>query len=158
MRAGSELRRAIVGATVGLLYGSILAFVSVFAAGGGHGTSIPLLLSSAPLVVFGFVSGRFGASYVGDYGLLLSAPLLWAVLGSLVALSGRGKTLRLTQVLILLHYASGLALVAIFAGPLPSSPEVVVMWVTIYLVVWGTVYLVGQVALWSRIMRRNQSH
>jgi hypothetical protein len=77
------------------------------------------------------------------------------VLGSLVALSGRGKTLRLTQVLVLLHYASGLVLVAVFAGPLPSSPEVVVKWVTIYLAVWGTVYLVGQVALWSRIVRRN---
>jgi len=45
MSAGSEPKRAIVGAMVGLLYGSILAFLSLGAAGGGHGTLIPLLLS-----------------------------------------------------------------------------------------------------------------
>ena len=47
-----RLRRAIAGAMIGLLYGSILAFLSIVAAGGGHGTIVPLLLSSAPLSVF----------------------------------------------------------------------------------------------------------
>jgi hypothetical protein len=139
---------------VGLLYGSILAYLSLFAAGGGHGTSIPLLLSSAPLVIFGLVPWRVGASYVGDHAMLLGAPLVWATLGSLVALSGRGKRLRFTQVLVLLQYASGLALVATTGAELAHLARDV--WVTEHVVAWATVYLVGQVALWWRISRRNQ--
>jgi hypothetical protein len=156
MTAGSEPRRAIVGAMLGFLYGSILTFVSIFAAGAGHGTSIPLLLSSAPLAVFGLVESpwRISGYYVGDHALLLSAPLVWAMLGSLVALSGRGKLLRLTQVLVLLQYASGLALAATTGGDLDILARDA--WVRIYVVVWTTVYLVGQVALWWRIMRRNR--
>jgi hypothetical protein len=49
MGAGSESTRAITGAMAGVSYGSILTFLSTFAAGGGHGTSIPLWLSSARL-------------------------------------------------------------------------------------------------------------
>jgi hypothetical protein len=55
---GSDSRRAIVGAIVGLLYGFILMILSVFAAGAGH----PLWLSSAPLGGFGLVAWRVGAS------------------------------------------------------------------------------------------------
>jgi hypothetical protein len=158
MRVGSESRRAIVGALVGLLYGSILAFLSLGAGGGGHGTIVPLLLSSAPLGVLFLVGKLVGASHVGDailFAMLYGAPLIWAALGSLVALSGRGTRLRLTRVLVLLQYMSGLALVAMTAGGLEDVPadlkraaELVVM--------WATVYLVGQVALWWRITRRNQ--
>jgi hypothetical protein len=144
MRAGSQSRRAIVGAMVGLLYGSILSYLSLFAAGGGHGTGAPVLLSSAPLSVFGLVAWRVGASYVADYAMLLSAPLVWAAIGSLAALSGRGRSLRLTQILVLLHYASGLALVAIFAPDLVPLPSFINVWVIGYVVVWATVYLVGQ--------------
>jgi hypothetical protein len=155
MRAGSESRRAIVGAIVGLLYGSILAYLSLLAAGAGHGTFLPILLSSAPLGVFGYLAALFDMPYVGFVTTLLGAPLLWATFGSLAATSGRGKWLRLTHVLALLHYASGLALVATRDGELAHlervlriSPE--------FVVVWATVYLVGQVALWWRISRRNQ--
>ena len=105
MRAGSEARRAIVGAMVGLLYGAVLALLSAFVFGGGHNISTPLLLSSAPVGLLILVGKLLGEPYVG-YGYnaaLFGAPLLWAVLGSLVALSYRGKALRLTQVLALLQ-------------------------------------------------------
>ena len=97
MTVGPEARRAIVGALVGLLYGSVLALLSLFLFGGGgaHGTSIPLLLSSAPLGVFALVGKLVGEPYMG-YGhnaTVLGAPLVWAGLGWLVALSGQG-TLR----------------------------------------------------------------
>ena len=36
---------------VGLLYGSVLIYLSIFATGGGHGTPVPFILSSAPLSV-----------------------------------------------------------------------------------------------------------
>ena len=122
MTVGPEARRAIVGALVGLLYGSVLALLSLFLFGGGgaHGTSIPLLLSSAPLGVFALVGKLVGEPYMG-YGhnaTVLGAPLVWAGLGWLVALSGQG-TLKLSRILALLHYTSGLALIAT-AGEEPA--------------------------------------
>ena len=60
------------------------------------------------------------------------------------------------QVLALLHYASGLALIAATTGlgelarltrVLRISPE--------FIVLWAAVYVVGQVTLWWRIARRN---
>jgi hypothetical protein len=89
--------------------------------------------------------------------MLLSPPLVWAALGSLAALP---KRLRLTQVLVLLlllHYASGLALVAATGGVLEDLDVMWRdVWVTVYVVVWATVYLVGQVALWWRKIRGNR--
>jgi hypothetical protein len=101
MTAGPEASRAIVGAMVGLPYGSVLALLSLFLFGGGgaHGTSVPLLLSSAPLGVFALVGKLVGEPYMG-YGhnaTVLGAPLVWAGLGWLVALSGRGR-LRLSRI------------------------------------------------------------
>jgi hypothetical protein len=66
MRAGPDARQAIVGAMVGLLYGSVLAFLSLGAIGGGHGSIVPLLLSSAPLGVLLLVGNLVGASHVGE--------------------------------------------------------------------------------------------
>ena len=151
IKAGSEWRRAIVGAMVGLVYGSILAFLSIGAIGGGHGTSIPLFLSSAPLSALYLVADADAGREAALFAMLFSAPFVWAALASLAALSGRGK--RLTQVLVLLHYASGLALVAMTVGGLGDvlpadlrrAPELVIA--------WATVYLVGQVALWWRMSR-----
>jgi hypothetical protein len=48
------------------LYGSALAFLSLLATGAGHGTYVPLLLSTAPFGACGFVTQ------------LLAAPFLWA--------------------------------------------------------------------------------
>jgi hypothetical protein len=138
---------------VGLLYGSILSFLSIFAAGGGHGTGIPFVLSSAPLDVFGLAAWR---SDLGGLAMLLAPPLVWAAIGSLAALSGRGTSLRLTQILALLHYASGLALVTMRSAELLPLRSFVNVYVMVNVLVWATVYLAGQVALWWRISRRTQ--
>ena len=144
-----ESRRAIVGAVVGFVYGSILACLSFLALGAGHGSSFPFFLSSAPLGVLGF----FGES--GFYAAVVGgAPVVWATFGALVAPAGRAKWFRLTQVLALLHYASGLALIAATTGLdelaylkrlLRTTPE--------FIVLWAAVYVVGQVALWWRVSR-----
>lgn len=152
MMAHSESTRAIVGAVVGFAYGSILAFLSLGAAGAGHGSLVPFYLSSAPLGVLRFF---------GQAGFLTAfaagAPVVWATFGTLVALSGRAKWRRLTQVLALLHYASGLALVATTLGLdelayverlLRTTPE--------FIVLWAAVYVVGQVALWLKASGRGQ--
>jgi hypothetical protein len=152
MRIRPESGRAIVGAVVGFAYGSILSFLSLGALGAGHGTSFPFFLSSAPLGVLGF----FGES--GFYAAVVGgAPVVWAMFGALVAPAGRAKWLRLTQVLALLQYASGLALIAATTGldelarlerVLRISPESIVL--------WAVVYVVGQVALWWRVSRRGE--
>ena len=130
---------------VGLLYGSVLALLSLFLFGGGgtHGTSIPLLLSSAPLGVFALVGKLVGEPYMGygDNATVLGAPLVWAGLGWLVALSGRGR-LKLARILALLHYASGLALIAT-AGEEPGRLERLVQ-ISPALVMWATIYLGGK--------------
>jgi hypothetical protein len=76
-----ETTRAIIGAVSGLLYGCVLAVLSLGAVGGGHGTLIPLLMSSAPLSVSYLVAdaGREAALYAMLYG----GSLVWVVLGSL---------------------------------------------------------------------------
>lgn len=160
MWAGSEPRRAIVAATVGLSYGSVLAFLSVGAVGGGHGTIVPLLLSSAPFFGFFLVAKSLGASsYLGEAifnAMLFGAPLIWAALGWLVTLSGRGKSLRLARILVLLQFTSGLEFVAIILPDawnvsFPHGWDVIVL-----LIVWATLYLLGQVAMWWRLSRRNK--
>jgi hypothetical protein len=154
MTAGPESMRAIVGAMTGLFYGSILAFVSSFLFGASHhGTSIPLLLSSAPLGVFALIGKLVGEPYLG-YGynaMLLGTPLVWGALGSLVALSGDGKMLRLAQSLALLHYASGLALVATIG---PERPELLLR---VDGVLWASAYLAGQVVLWLSMRAGSES-
>lgn len=155
MTARSGSRRAIVGVMVGLLYGSLLAVLSLGAAGAGHGTLIPLLLSSAPLSVFYWVADTDAGREAAGLAMLFGGPVLWAALGALVALHRRGNGLRLTPVLVLLQYASGLALVAATFGWIPDvlaelkrAPELIIM--------WATVYLVGQVTLWWQISKRHQ--
>jgi len=85
--------------------------------------------------------------------ILLSPSLVWAGLGSLVALSGRGKSLRLAQIVVMPQYASGRALVAIilpYAWGLmfPHGCDLVVL-----LIVCAMLYLLGQVAVWWRLTR-----
>jgi hypothetical protein len=154
MTPGSEWRRPIAGATVGLLYGSSLAFLALGAAGAGHGTLVPLLLSSAPLGVFWVVADTDAGRNPTFLAMLYGAPPLWAALCAMVAPGARGKGLGLARFLVLLHYASGLALVASTVGGLPDvladlkrTPQLVVM--------WATVYLVGQAALWWQLGKRN---
>jgi hypothetical protein len=157
LRAGSDARRAIAGAVVGLSCGTVLAFLALGAVGGGHGTMIPFLFSSAPLGVLLLIAKLVGVpNDLGEATLFTmhyGTPLIWAAIGSLAALSGHGKRLGLAQAVVLLQYASGFALVAAAIGLLGDMPlwragEVVAM--------WATVYLIGQAALWYRLTRRDQ--
>jgi hypothetical protein len=142
MRGGSDSRRVIIGALAGFLYGCVLAFLSLGAAGAGHGTQLPFLMSAAPLSAFDIVVAVF------------VAPPFWAAFGVLAALSSHGRTRTITQGLVLLHYASALAVVATYDDfwdvkfLLRVSPE--------FLVMWTIVYLAGQVALWWQLGRRGE--
>src|SRR6185369_10226489 len=149
--AVSNWKRAVAGALAGLLYGFFLAFLSFGAAGVGHGTLVPLIVSSAPLGV-----GYPGADSDTARGtalaiMLFAGPLLWMLLGWLVALPGRGR--RLAAALLLLHYASALALVATadltLKGIANKIPD--------FVFAWAPVYLLGQAVLWWRMVRGVQA-
>jgi hypothetical protein len=149
MTAGSQWRRAVVGAIAGLLYGLLLAFLSFGAAGAGHGTLIPLIVSSAPLGVTYPGAGSDTERGAALFTMLFAGPLLWMLLGWLVALPGRRARLA-AAVLLLLHYASALALVATtglaLRGLAKEIPD--------FVLAWAPAYLLGQVGLWWRIIRR----
>jgi pheromone shutdown protein TraB len=150
MPAAPEAKRAIAAAIVGFLYGTLLSFLSLGAVGAGHGTLVPLLLSSAPISVFYSLTDSDPEREWALYAMLLGTSLVWAALGSLVALAGRGKSLRFTRLVVLLHYASGLAVVAVTgAGVRGLADEV-----PDFFIAWAPTYLVGQVALWWQITGR----
>jgi hypothetical protein len=131
----TQFNRAMAGTLIGLLYGCALAYLSVGAARGGQGSLVPLAMSSAPISAFG---PRF--SYY-------TIPLIWAVIGLLAAPSERKKSRRLAQGTLLLHYASGLVLLAMYIDPqhlvnLYAGKEP-------YLAGWIVLYIVGQVLIWE---------
>jgi hypothetical protein len=148
MTAGSQWRPAVVGAIAGLLYGLLLAFLSFGAAGAGHGTLIPLIVSSAPLGVTYPGAGSDTERGAALFTMLFAGPLLWMLLGWLVALPGRRT--RVAAAVLLLHYASALALVATtgltLRGMAKEIPD--------FVLAWAPAYLLGQVGLWWRIIRR----
>jgi hypothetical protein len=131
-----RLRETFWSPLFGLLYGLILFFLSFGAAGGpeGRGSIIPFLISSAPL------------SASENFELLLyGTPLLWAALGYSTSLSFRW----IPQILFLLHYISGFALMIM----LVTTHPVIVQGVEGWGIVWALVYLGGQVVFWRSIGR-----
>jgi hypothetical protein len=148
MRPGSETKRAVAGAGAGLLYGCVLAVLSLAAAGAGHGTPIPISVSSAPLGLF-YSFSREATFFV----MLFGAPLVWMVLGCLVALANRGAGLAMALLLLLLlHYLTALALLATTG----ATPRDIAGRIPEIFIVWALVYLAGQVALWWHIGRRRR--
>lgn len=153
MTAGSNWKRAVAGAIAGFMYGFLLAFLSFGAIGAGHGTLIALIVSSAPLGVAYLGAGSDAARGAALFSMLLAGPLLWMLLGWLVALPGR--RIGLAAALLLLHYASALGMVAAsdltLRGLAKEIPD--------FVLVWAPVYLLGQVGLWWRIfVGQRRSH
>jgi hypothetical protein len=141
--------RAIAGALAGLFYGCGLTFLAVAAAGAGHGSFIPLYVSSAPLSVLYLVAKAGGEA--AFLAILFGGTLLWAVLGRLVALAGRAA--RAAAALLVVHYLSALALVVGTGEP----PRGMAGEIPDFVKIWAPVYLIGQVVLWWQIRRRRQS-
>jgi len=143
---GSETIRAIVGVLAGLFYGCGIAFLAIAAAGAGHGSFIPLYISSAPLSVLYLVAKAGGEA--AFLAILFGGTLLWAVIGYMAALTGRVS--RAAAVLLIVHYLSALALVVGTGEP----PRGIAGEIPDFLKIWAPVYLIGQVALWWQISGR----
>jgi hypothetical protein len=146
MMVGSEIVRAIAGALAGLLYGCVLTFLAIAAAGAGHGSFIPLYVSSAPLSVLYLVAKAGGEA--AFLAILFGGTLLWAVLGWLVARAGRAPKAALG--LLVVHYLSALALVVGTGEP----PRGIAGEIPDFFKIWAPVYLIGQVVLWWQVSRR----
>lgn len=144
MIAGLELRRAVVWAVVDLLYGFLLAFLSLGAGCSGHGTLLPLIASSAPLGVTYLVAGSDAGREAALFIMLFAGPLLWMLLGWLVA---PGPRVGFGAAMLALHYASAIALL-VTTGITPKGmsgriPD--------FELAWAPTYLFGQIGFWWRI-------
>ena len=132
--------RITLNAISGFAFGVALTLVSLLAAGGGHGTYVPLRFSSAPL-------GNFGAmpALIGTLGL-------WAMIGMLFD-PGRSRWRRRVIVSILvIHYCSAVFfgvrendLNYLFEGSLPLQ---------IAFVIWLITYGLGQVVVWRNLNKQ----
>jgi hypothetical protein len=125
----------------GLLYGGVLAGLAIIAAGAGHGTYIPMAVSSAPFGFFGFISAAAGA------------PILWGGAGALLHWLRRGSRKRTMIVVLAIHYGSALALVMSpsfgdWAYVLRSMPAIGTI-----MSVWAATYVIGQFAIWRSALR-----
>ena len=125
---------------VGLGYGVILSVLAFWATGAGHGTYIPLGLSSAP------------SGFLGIIAALVAIPVLWALLGGMVA-SGRGGHARIARAVVLLHYVTGALLLAF--TDFGDRAKLGYVWseAPSMIASWALVYLAGQVVLWWRLSK-----
>ena len=104
------------------LYGSVLASLSLLATGTGHGTTFRCCCPRHGLAPSAALPGSSGRRCCGH---------IWVVASGVP----QREDAQLTRVLVLLHYASGLALVATASGKLAHlqfglriSPEFMVVW------------------------------
>jgi hypothetical protein len=125
----------------GLVYGAALAGLAIIAAGAGHGTYLPMGVSSAPLGFFGVLAAAWGA------------PLLWGGVGALLHWVPRGSRKRIVMLALAVHYASALALMMSpsfgdWAYVLRSMPAIGTI-----MAVWAATYVIGQFVIWRSTLR-----
>jgi hypothetical protein len=94
-----NIANTVLLGAAGFAYGTLLAMVGMIAAGGGHGTYVLLGLYASPLSLMTLMPFAVGLALFGT-------PLLWCVVGVLLAGAGnRGRTTALVLIM-LAHYAS----------------------------------------------------
>jgi len=125
----------------GLFYGGLLGGLAVLAAGAGHGTYIPMGVSSAP---FGFLG--FQAAVVG-------APIMWGVVGALLHWLRTSRRRRIMISVLAIHYGSALALAVSrsfgdWQYVIRSMPAIGGI-----MLVWSGAYVVGQLVIWRSALR-----
>ena len=124
-------------ALVGFGYGTILTVLGFMAAGTGHGSYIPLAVSSSPAALLGVPAALFGA------------PVLWATIGALAA---RGQ--KWVRGILLLHYAVAVWLVT--GGPFADWEYLsqVQGFAPLLIASWVCAYGIGQVVVWQSLLSR----
>jgi hypothetical protein len=128
----------VMGTWSGLLYGVMLSAIGVLAAGAGHGTYAPLLISSAP---FGLLGS--GSAIVG-------CLVLWAGMGAATEWMPSRALIWLKGGLLLQYGISVWALIrnpdSVFVAHAPLP-----LWIVCG--VWIVVYISGQILIWRSFGR-----
>jgi hypothetical protein len=123
----------------GLAYGVALAAVSWFATGSGHGTYLPLYVSSAPFGAFGITAALAGTL------------VLWTAVGAGFEWFETPRARLGLRLLLLGHYCSGAALLVLKHDEWRYLRKPAVL---LSLVVWGLVYIAGQRVAWRDLRGR----
>ena len=126
-------------AIAGFCYGAALAALGLLAAGAGHGTYIPMGISSAPLGLFGFLSAGLGA------------PVLWGCVAMLLAAGRR----RLTGGVVIAHYAGAVVLASHGAFGDWAYLNRSIRPLGVLITVWTLIYVIGQLVLWRALLGRS---
>lgn len=122
--------------TIGLVYGVVLAIISMSAAGAGHGTYVLMGIFSAP---FGFF---------GIPGALVGTIVLWLMAGWLI----KARQKQYLLLLLIIHYG-GIFLILntetfgdfeYFSQIFQHDPSL--------LILGGIVYVLGQLLLWGYLL------
>ena len=115
-----------------------LSLIGFMLAAAGHGTYILLGIASAPLTLL----RNFWLSLAGP-------PLLWAIIGGLLAYSSRRLHRRIVFIGLSFHYL-GVALVSLIAD-FADREYIRRVWQlnSLMLVVGITLYVTGQISIWA---------
>lgn len=137
-------KRLVVFLMLGGLYGVILSCVGFMLAGAGHGTYILLAIASAPL------------SLLGGFWFLVSPPLLWTIVGSILAYSSRIQQRQIGFFVLSVHYLSGLF--AWFVADYADLKYFERVWQDNALMLVGgiTFYLFGQISIWAYWLKQGR--
>lgn len=124
-------------ALLGCGYGAVLAALAFLATGAGHGTYVPMGISSAPCGLLGFWAACIGA------------PALWAIVALLLAIRRR----TIVILVMIAHYGGAVLLAS--RGPFSDWDD---LWrniapLGVLLGVWVGVYVLGQAAIWRSLFR-----
>jgi len=126
----------------GLAYGTALMFLSFCAAGFGHGSYVLLGLTSSPLGAWPFKGSVIAVA-------LLGTPVLWGLVGLLVALLPDRRARGILVLVMGGHYVTAFFL--LWADPFGDwyyLPKMLGVFAS-----GAAVYCLGQIALWTAFVR-----
>jgi hypothetical protein len=137
-------KRLIVFLMLGGLYGVTLSSVGFMLAGAGHGTYMLLAIASAPL------------SLLGGFWFFVGPPLLWTMVGSVLAYSSRILQRQIVFFVLSLHYVSGP--IAWFVADYADLKYFEGAWQINALMLLGgiTFYMLGQISIWAYWLKQGR--
>jgi hypothetical protein len=148
------IRRRILFAVAGLIYGWSLLFASLVACAGGDGANGPIMTLFSPIsLTIEPLHNRFGV--IADNILTPSMPFLWMLSGGLLGIASNRKCRWALIILLLIHYISAVACVMLINvgwRPVTGAEMVevmIAMWITI------AIYITGQIAIWWILIYKN---
>lgn len=129
-------KRTTVIALLGVVYGAVLSYLGFLCTGGGHGTFMPLGLGSAPL------------GLLGVWAALLGTPLLWGLLGFLVARSDQTLYRRIFLVAAIGHSIAAALILALSDSGDWRYIERTRQAIPGIMAAWIVAYAAGQAVMW----------